>query len=163
MSTKLATLNLRFSLKEGINMKLFKIVAIVDTSTVIINGGSKDGINLKSKFDILEDHPVQIKDPDSDEVLGEFKQKKQRIYAKEVHERYTICTSKYTITESAHNLVDGIFNLNGSVYGDRFSSNQVKKTIGKDMKIDKNEADNVLSPYSYNMVHKHDTVQLVKD
>lgn len=62
----------------------FKIVAILDDKTVLINAGERNDIKIGDEFNILEKGPTLIKDPDTGEVLEKVQQYKQRIYVQKV-------------------------------------------------------------------------------
>lgn len=72
-----------------------RIIRIVDSRTVIINLGSKDGVSSSSVFKILGD-PEAIIDPFSREELGEVNIVKSKVKASLVEERFTIATTKWT-------------------------------------------------------------------
>lgn len=77
------------------NKKTLKIIKIVDETTVIINGGSKQGIEKNDKFTILDKEKGAIKDPDTNEIIGELDIIKDSIYAVEIYPNMTICKSHY--------------------------------------------------------------------
>lgn len=132
--------------------KIPQIVTIVDKKTVIINMGSEDGIKENDAFDILKKHPYILKDPTTGEVLGEFKQKKQRVYVKQLADKYCICISTYKQQIVVHDFLESI--IPGVVTTD-------EKTIGQDMNVDEKELNDIVSEFDYSTIHVGDKVQKV--
>lgn len=135
--------------------KQFKIVAIIDDETVIINAGKRDGIMNNDKFNILDSKSQELKDPDTDEILGIFKQVKQPIFAKDVQEKYSICVSRYK-SQGNSALASMIL---GTSRGAGTSNSE--REIGKKMKIQPEEATESLTHYTYETVHVGDVVEHV--
>mgnify|MGYP006964120651 CR=1 FL=1 len=50
-------------------MKTFKVAKIIDSSTIYITGGRADGLKKGDKFKISSPDGLEIKDPDSGEIL----------------------------------------------------------------------------------------------
>src|SRR4051794_287937 len=69
-----------------------KVARFVDERRVAVNLGQRDGVVPGTKFAILAETPVEIVDPDSQEVLGVADQEKVRVQAIEVQERFSICS-----------------------------------------------------------------------
>lgn len=72
-----------------------KIVRILDKKTVIINLGSKDGVDKSTTFRILAE-PEDIIDPDSGEKLGSVNVVKSKLKAQKVDEKFTIASTRWT-------------------------------------------------------------------
>lgn len=71
-----------------------RIVRIVNASTVVINLGSRDGIESESIFSILG-QPESILDPSTGEDLGNVTLVKGRLKSSQVSEKFTIASSKW--------------------------------------------------------------------
>ncbi len=82
------------------------IIRIIDKRTVIINLGSKDGVDSNSIFSIMGE-PEKIIDPNTHDELGEVTIVKSRVKAKEVAEKFTIATTKWQ--HSTFSLFDSVF------------------------------------------------------
>lgn len=77
-----------------------KIIRILDKRTVIINLGRNDGIRENSIFHILGEQESII-DPFSEEELGVVKVVKSKLKASQVDEKFTIATTKWTISTTS--------------------------------------------------------------
>ncbi|WP_342538502.1 hypothetical protein MKY15_20885 [Sporosarcina sp. FSL K6-1540] len=73
----------------------YKIIKIIDEYTVIINAGFNQGIEVGDKFQILDKKGSEVKDPDTDEVLGYLDLIKDTVNASEVHEKMSFCTTPF--------------------------------------------------------------------
>lgn len=138
-----------------------KIIAIINETTVIINAGTREGIKKDDKFNILDKKVYKLTDPDTHEVLDTFKKYKQKLYVKELHETYCICVStykKHIMPASSLALMKSLTEpLNPFLKQDKESV----KIIGKKMKIDPKEINDILSSYSYSTVHVGDVVKII--
>lgn len=67
-----------------------KVARIVSDRELILNRGKKDGVKRGTVFRILNPHPVDVKDPDTGELLGELRPVKVFVKAHDVGERMTI-------------------------------------------------------------------------
>lgn len=125
----------------------YHVVAILSNTELIINAGKINHINTTDYFDILENKEEQLIDPVNNEVLDTFKRKKQRVYVTEVRKKYCICTSEYIDKSPNHS---ELFNAIAK------GTPMIQETVGRKMKIDKNEVHNILSKYSYSTIHLKD-------
>lgn len=73
-----------------------RIIRVLDSTTVIINLGSKDGVQTNSIFNILGE-PEAITDPFSQETLGYVNVVKAKVRAVRVDDKFTIATTERTI------------------------------------------------------------------
>lgn len=71
-----------------------KIIRILDTKTVIINLGTKDGITNASYFNILGE-PEDIIDPFTKDVLGRVNVVKAKLKTSHADEKFTIASTKW--------------------------------------------------------------------
>lgn len=72
-----------------------KIIRIVDKTTVIINLGKNHGIKDSSVFSIIG-NPEPIIDPFTKEELGLVSVVKAKVKAAQVHDKFTIASTKWT-------------------------------------------------------------------
>lgn len=138
--------------------KKFKIIAITDKKTVLINAGQRDGIKTEDKFDILDPTPRQLKDPDTGEILDTITQKKQRVFVRKVFEKYCVCVSEFQRT-----VLSPIFSLNNDLLNPslRFMGAEKTETVGKPLNVKEDSISNLLNYYNYSEVKVGDQVQLV--
>jgi len=68
-----------------------KVAAIVSVREVAINLGDKDGVKPSMIFAILAEAPLEVKDPDTGQALGQFDREKVRVRAEEVHRNFSVC------------------------------------------------------------------------
>jgi len=135
--------------------KKFKIIAIIDKETVLINAGSDDAITEKQAFNIIDEEPVIIKDPETGEVLDTYNRYKQRLYVKEVRPKYSICVSKYETVSVGASLASRVIGSAAIFQAPDLADHH---TIGRELNVDKNEVKDILSTYSYAKVHLNDEV-----
>jgi len=74
-----------------------RIIRIVDSQTVLINLGRNDGITDESIFRIIGE-VEDIFDPEDNERLGQISVVKGKVKASQVHDRFTVATSRWTTT-----------------------------------------------------------------
>lgn len=72
-----------------------RIIRIVDDHTALVNLGRVDGIVLESIFRVIGESE-EIIDPITDEKLGSIDVVKAKLKASQVHERFTVATSRWT-------------------------------------------------------------------
>lgn len=82
--------------------KTYKIVRIIDDQTLVINAGYNDGIKSGDKFEIYTSGE-EIKDPDTDEVLGTLDYIKEKVEAVDVFPKMSICRHNIFV-----NFMDGV-------------------------------------------------------
>ncbi len=68
-----------------------KVAGVLTERELTINIGSKDCVCVDMKFKILASSPFEVKDPDTQEVLGTVDREKVRVKAIAVFEKYSIC------------------------------------------------------------------------
>jgi len=78
-----------------------RIIRVIDNRTVIINLGGADGIGSSSEFSILG-APETIIDPLTGEELGEVSVVKGKVRASQVHEKFTIASTKWRVVNLQH-------------------------------------------------------------
>ncbi len=73
------------------NNKTYKVVKILSSQTVVINGGTKDGITPNSIFEIIG-KGLEIKDPDTNESLGILDNVKETVSVVKLYENMCECS-----------------------------------------------------------------------
>lgn len=68
-----------------------KVFSVITERELIINIGSNHGVHKDMKFKILADKPMEIRDPDSNELLGTIDREKVQVQASGVYEKFSIC------------------------------------------------------------------------
>lgn len=68
-----------------------KVSGVLNERELTINIGSKHGVHKGMKFKILADKPIEVHDPDSNEVLGTVDREKVQVQVSEVDEKFSIC------------------------------------------------------------------------
>jgi hypothetical protein len=68
-----------------------KVSGVLNERELTINIGSKHGVHKGMKFKILADKPIEIRDPESNELLGSVDREKVQVQASEVYEKFSIC------------------------------------------------------------------------
>jgi len=75
------------------------VAGVLNERELIINVGSDDGVTLGMKFKILSDSSIIVKDPITDEEIGEIDREKIRVKCIEVQEKLSVCTTYRVITQ----------------------------------------------------------------
>lgn len=138
-----------------------QIAAIINNKTVIINQGLRNGVSKNDEFDIIDSKSSILKDPTTGEVLGKFKQYKQRIYVTQVEDKYSICTSIFEKKELSDKTIEQMFNplnLHPSIFKSDITNNYKKVTVGRKMKISPEETKDILAKYNYKTIHIGDHI-----
>jgi hypothetical protein len=79
-----------------------KIAGVLNERELTINVGVDQGVCVGMKFKVLANSPVEVKDPDTDAILGTVDREKVRVKASEVFDNYSICkTFRKTIIGEA--------------------------------------------------------------
>lgn len=68
-----------------------KVAGILTERELTINIGSDKGVYGGMTFKVLTRSPLEIKDPETGEILGEVDREKVRVKADEVNKKFTIC------------------------------------------------------------------------
>ena len=104
-----------------------KVSGVLNERELSINIGSKHGVHRGMKFKILADKPMEIRDPDSNELLGNIDREKVQVQASEVYEKFSICK---TFRKS----IVGSFSLSGFTdWAEKFSPRQeIPETLKAD-------------------------------
>jgi hypothetical protein len=74
-----------------------KVAGIVNERELAINIGNAHGVKEGMKFKVLADEPTEIRDPETDELLGMVDRDKVRVKAIEVYDKFSICRTYRTV------------------------------------------------------------------
>ncbi|HJP91231.1 MAG TPA: hypothetical protein VJ875_04700 [Pyrinomonadaceae bacterium] len=70
-----------------------KVARILNSTELVINLGSKDGVTVGMDFDVLDPKGEDIKDPDTGETLGSLQRPKVRVKIKSTQERLSVAST----------------------------------------------------------------------
>ena len=70
-----------------------RVAQVLDERRLVINRGSADGVRFGMRFEVKAGAPVEIRDPETDEILDVIDRVKVRVEVTEVRERISICTT----------------------------------------------------------------------
>jgi len=91
-----------------------RVIRILDTTTLIVNAGTNDGIEAGTRFGIYT--PVEdVVDPETEEVLGRYRRRKAVVVATSVYPRFTVAsapTTRRRVTETSGGLLN--FGIGGT-------------------------------------------------
>ena len=73
-----------------------KVAGVLNIRELVINVGSQHGVKHGMKFKVLASQPLEIRDPETDEILGMLDREKVRVKAVEVHNNFSICRTYRT-------------------------------------------------------------------
>ncbi len=68
-----------------------KVAGILTERELAINAGSDQGVAPGMTFQVMAETPTEIKDPNTDEVLGSIIREKVRVRATRVEAKFSIC------------------------------------------------------------------------
>jgi len=88
-----------------------KVAEIISDREVVLNRGSEDGVREGMYFKILDPNAVEVRDPDTGEVLGGLKRVKVVVRAEQVAGRITLASTFRTTTVNIGGNVEGLANL----------------------------------------------------
>lgn len=71
----------------------YRVVKIISSSKIVINGGSDDGLTVGDRFQISGENGEEVFDPESNQSLGCLTTKKAVVEITTVMERMAICES----------------------------------------------------------------------
>ena len=89
--------------------RMFRIVRILDVRTVIINAGSRDGVDDSSRFSVVGESE-NIIDNVTGEVLGTIEASRASLRPWDIMEKMTVCISDESIFDMTV-LLRGLANL----------------------------------------------------
>jgi hypothetical protein len=84
-----------------------KVARVLSSRELVINRGSRDGVVEGMRFAVLDPKGIDIKDPDTGQVIGSVAHPKARVQVVEVHERVAVAKT-YERKESQGGTLSGI-------------------------------------------------------
>ncbi|MBD0370282.1 MAG: hypothetical protein ICV60_05565 [Pyrinomonadaceae bacterium] len=73
-----------------------KVAGVVTERELAINIGKNSGVEVGMKFKVLSDKPTEVRDPETNEVLGYVDQVKVRVKATSVEDKFSLCRTYET-------------------------------------------------------------------
>lgn len=68
-----------------------RVAQVLNARELVINIGSDAGVKPGARFAVLAEAPLEVKDPQTGQVLDTVDREKTRVEASEVRERITVC------------------------------------------------------------------------
>ena len=68
-----------------------RVAQLLNERELVINIGEANGVQAGMQFQVLAESPVEIRDPETDELLGTVDREKVRVQAVDVHPNFSIC------------------------------------------------------------------------
>ena len=78
-----------------------KVAQILDSRQIAINVGSLKGVTVDMVFKVVNPEGEQIRDPDTDEILGSVESPKIRVRVTEVQDKLSVATTSAADPEFA--------------------------------------------------------------
>jgi hypothetical protein len=75
----------------------FRVIRIIDENSILIRGGTEDGLRNGNILSILAGEDFTVKDPQTGEVLGAIKAELARVEVVNVFSRFSICMNQKTV------------------------------------------------------------------
>ncbi|MBA7485856.1 hypothetical protein ES707_21407 [subsurface metagenome] len=70
-----------------------KVARILDSRNLVINIGSQQGANIGMYFDVMDPKGEDIRDPDTNEILGSLERPKVRIRITDVQDKLSVAST----------------------------------------------------------------------
>ena len=70
-----------------------KVARVLNGQEIVINAGSVDGVTVGMDFNVLDTNGEDVRDPDTNEVLGSIERPKVRVRVVHAQERLAVATS----------------------------------------------------------------------
>ncbi|NJO04999.1 MAG: hypothetical protein HC876_05425 [Chloroflexaceae bacterium] len=84
------------------------VATILNPREIAINIGRNNGVQVGMNFKIVQNNPVEIRDPASGELLGTLKREKARVRVVEAKERFAICRTYKLNILSNENIMESL-------------------------------------------------------
>jgi hypothetical protein len=111
---------------------LGKVAAVLNERELVINIGSRNGVEEDAKFKVLANEPTEIIDPETGEFLGTLDREKVRVRAVEIQERLTICRT-YRVEYISGGALYNIFSGGLAAFG-----NEPPRKVVETLRVDEN-------------------------
>lgn len=87
-----------------------KVAEVVDQYTLLINRGSEQGVEIGDIWSILDINPIEVRDPDTQDIIGTRYREKLRVKVTSVDPRYCTAETYRKITvESGYKLPNPLY------------------------------------------------------
>lgn len=73
-----------------------KVASLINEREIAINVGTARGVTVGMYFDVIDAHDEEIRDPDTEEVLGSIERPKVRVRVTHVQEKLAIASTYKT-------------------------------------------------------------------
>ncbi len=70
-----------------------KVARVLNSREIVMNVGSTSGVSMGMYFDVIDPKAEDIRDPDTDEVLGSIDRPKVRVRVTKVKERLSVAST----------------------------------------------------------------------
>ena len=70
-----------------------KVAWVLNSREIVINKGSEHSVTIGMYFDVISPHSGEIRDPDTDEVLGSIERTKVRMKVTEVQKKLAVAST----------------------------------------------------------------------
>jgi len=70
-----------------------KVARILDSRNLVINIGSQQGVKIDMYFDVMDPKGEDIRDPDTNEILGSLERPKVRIRITDVQDKLSVAST----------------------------------------------------------------------
>ena len=70
-----------------------KVARILDSRNLVINIGSKQGVKIGMYFDVMDPKGDDIRDPDTNEILGSLERPKVRVQITDVQDKLSVAST----------------------------------------------------------------------
>ena len=67
-----------------------KVAYVLDNGDIVINVGTAHGVHRGMHFDVIDDHGLDIKDPDTEEVIGSLEVLKIKVEVIDTQEKISV-------------------------------------------------------------------------
>jgi len=96
-----------------------KVASILNERELTINIGAADGVAVGMKFKVLSGTPLEVRDPETNALLGKVDREKVRVKASEVYDKFSICKTFVVHTTSGAFTPSFMDAINSSLLGQR--------------------------------------------
>lgn len=114
------------------NQIIGKVAGILNERELTINIGEKAGVKVGMAFKVLAEAPIEVRDPETNTLLGHIDREKVKVKASEVFEQFSICRTyeQYYVSGTGLAAFAGI----SSIYGEP-ARNEVETLKAEDSSL----------------------------
>ena len=74
-----------------------KVAYVLGNGDIVINVGAVHGVRLGMYFDVIDDHNLEIRDPDTQEVIGSLEVSKIEVEVIDTQEKISVVTPRRSV------------------------------------------------------------------